>query len=140
MNKSGDEALGYLIAIAFLIWLGVRIAIWSIKIILIALSIAGGLAIVALIPGSIIWLFIQIFKQMRKQEFERVRSILLPSLTILMGISLGFGIQLGFSNIWAIAGTLASGLPLVSILLYPPINRRRLIRQYRDKEQHLIEP
>jgi hypothetical protein len=140
MNKSGDEALGYLIAIAFLIWLVVKIAIWSLKIILIALTIAGGLAIVALIPGSIIWLFIKIFKQMRKQEFERIRAILLPSLTILMGISLGFGIQMGFSNIWAIAGIVTSSLPLASILIYPSVNRRRLIRQYRDRERHLIEP
>ncbi|NJM88930.1 MAG: hypothetical protein HC847_18995 [Hydrococcus sp. RU_2_2] len=140
MRGNGNEALGYLIVVFFLIWLVVKIAIWSIKIILIVLAIAIGLAIIALIPGLIIWLFIQVFKQMRQQEFERVRAILLPILTILMGISIGFCIQLGFSNIWAIAGIFSSSLPLVSILLYPPINRRRLIRQYRDKEQHLIEP
>ncbi|NJK50330.1 hypothetical protein HC931_21365 [Candidatus Gracilibacteria bacterium] len=94
MRGNGNEALGYLIVVFFLIWLVVKIAIWSIKIILIVLAIAIGLAIIALIPGLIIWLFIQVFKQMRQQEFERVRAILLPILTILMGISIGFCIQL----------------------------------------------
>ncbi|MCC5601651.1 protein kinase domain-containing protein [Nostoc favosum] len=63
-------------------------------------------------------------------------------LLLTMGLGTSFGIIyiVGFVNpyiLFALAGT---GLPLVSILLYSPLKRRRLITKYRQSEMSLIKP
>jgi hypothetical protein len=57
-----------------------------------------------------------------------------------LGISLGFGLQLGFLHGWLISAVLVIGLSLGAILLYPPLHRLRLIANYRKGEQYLIQP
>ncbi|MGQ4647254.1 protein kinase domain-containing protein [Lyngbya aestuarii] len=61
-------------------------------------------------------------------------------LAIANGISLGIGWEVGLRNPWVIFSLLGTGLPLVTLVLYTPINRRQLIAKYRQSEQHLIKP
>jgi serine/threonine protein kinase len=57
-----------------------------------------------------------------------------------LGISSGIGFVVGFLHPYILLALSATGLPLASMLLYAPIERRRLIAQYRQSEEHLIKP
>ncbi|MDJ0796558.1 MAG: serine/threonine-protein kinase [Calothrix sp. MO_167.B12] len=67
-------------------------------------------------------------------------NIILRLLAIGLGISLGIGYTIGFFNFYILLGLVGTGLPLATILVYPPIKRRRLIAKYRKNEQHLTKP
>ncbi|MDH6104788.1 serine/threonine protein kinase [Anabaenopsis tanganyikae CS-531] len=57
-----------------------------------------------------------------------------------LGISSGIAVAVGTLHPYILLALLATGLPFVTMLLYPPIQRRRLIAQYRRSEEHLIAP
>jgi serine/threonine protein kinase len=78
--------------------------------------------------------------EIKNKGFSKVASIAILILTIGLGSSLGVGMKLGASNLFALAAVLGTGLPLAGMMLYPPLQRRRLIAQYRKSEQHLIKP
>ena len=139
--EEGLAGIGaWLSVIGFGIWLLVHLVILTVIIALIVLVVAMGVLAVAAIPASIVWLFIQAFKKMQQEEFDRRISLVLPILTALSGISISFCLTPGFVNPLALASVFATSAPLASILIYPPINRRRLIAKYRQGEQHLIRP
>jgi hypothetical protein len=55
------------------------------------------------------------------------------------GISVGTGIIIGFNTFILLALT-GTSLPALSMLLYPPLKRRKLIAKYRQSEKSLIKP
>lgn len=57
-----------------------------------------------------------------------------------LGISSGIAVAVGMLHPYILLALLATGLPFATMLLYPPIQRRRLIAQYRRSEEHLIAP
>ncbi|QOV23666.1 protein kinase domain-containing protein [Anabaenopsis elenkinii] len=57
-----------------------------------------------------------------------------------LGISSGIALALGTLHPYILLALLATGLPFATMLLYPPIQRRKLIAQYRRSEEHLIKP
>lgn len=139
--EEGLAGIGaWLIVICFGIWLVVQLVILAVKIALIVLAVAMGVLAVAAIPASIVWLFIQALKKMQQEEFDRRILNVLPILTALSGISIGFCLTPGFANPLALAAVFAISAPATSILVYQPLNRRRLIAKYREGEQHLIRP
>ncbi|HEY9701129.1 MAG TPA: hypothetical protein V6C58_01710, partial [Allocoleopsis sp.] len=69
-------------------------------------------------------------------NFELTRAIVLPSLTLLTGGTIGF-IALGFTHLWVVITLVSSSIPLISLLIYPPIKRYQLIKKYQEGEKHL---
>lgn len=138
MNETGAGC--GLVGFIALLYVVVQIIIFVFRIAAITLISLLGLVLIAIIPFAIAFVFFKTFVAMRNNDFELTRAIILPSLTVLTGASIGFSTLLGLSNPWIIAALVGSSVPLVSFLLYPPINRRRLIRKYREGEQDLIKP
>ncbi|MCF4966530.1 serine/threonine protein kinase [Nostoc sp. CMAA1605] len=67
-------------------------------------------------------------------------DILLSFLTAILGTSFGIICIINFFNPYILLALAGTGLPLISMLLYPAFKRRRLIAQYRQSEKSLIEP
>ncbi|MEC4985217.1 MAG: hypothetical protein SAJ37_16790 [Oscillatoria sp. PMC 1068.18] len=135
-----EEVIHLIIVTGLLLWLLYNISNWLIKIVLIMGAIALGLLTLAVIPGGIVWSFRQVWQQMRREKSQRMLAIILPTVTVLAGISFGLFWQLGFSNFWIPVAILGNSLPLLIILVYRPIQRLILIRQYRESERDLISP
>ncbi|MDB9372029.1 hypothetical protein [Nodularia sphaerocarpa] len=57
-----------------------------------------------------------------------------------LGIRCGIGFMVGLQNPYILLALSGTGLPLASMLLYPPLQRRKLIAKYRKSEEHLIKP
>ncbi|MDB9497851.1 serine/threonine protein kinase, partial [Nodularia spumigena CS-336/02] len=70
------------------------------------------------------------------------KSIAIPLLlfTAGLGISGGIGCIVGLLNPYILLALSGTGLPLATMLLYPPLQRRRLIAKYRKSEERLIKP
>ncbi|MDZ8138127.1 MAG: serine/threonine-protein kinase [Nostoc sp. DedQUE04] len=56
------------------------------------------------------------------------------------GASVGTGIIAGFLNPFILLALTATSLPALSMLLYSPLKKRRLIAKYRQSEESLIKP
>jgi serine/threonine protein kinase len=67
-------------------------------------------------------------------------SALLILLTLGFGASLGTAIIAGFFKPLILLAPTVTGLPMLLMLLYPPLKRRRLIAKYRQSEEYLIKP
>ncbi|MGK7886036.1 MAG: hypothetical protein AB4057_15615 [Crocosphaera sp.] len=139
MGETGGGC-AILVGIVMLIYVVIWIVIWVFKIFFITLISLSGILVMAIIPAVIAFVIFKTFMAMKNNDFEQTRAIILPSLTVLTGASIGFSALFGLSNPWVVASLVGSSVPLVGLLLYPPINRRRLIRKYREGEQDLIEP
>ena len=76
----------------------------------------------------------------RQQGFNQFISLLVTLLCLGLGISLGLGTKLGWSNLWVLGAIAATTAPLVGIFLYPPLERKYRLDRYRQSEHHLISP
>lgn len=74
------------------------------------------------------------------EVLSKAFAVLVVLLTATLGGSLGIGLKLGFYNQWVTPVMTVAGAALAGILVYPPLNRQRLIAKYRKSEQHQIEP
>ncbi|MGB7440925.1 MAG: serine/threonine-protein kinase [Coleofasciculaceae cyanobacterium] len=74
-----------------------------------------------------------------QRGFGKTLSICVSLLSAALGISLGFGLKLGFINGLIMSAMLATGLPLLTVMLYPPLERTRRIANYRKLEEKLIK-
>lgn len=74
-----------------------------------------------------------------KRGFSPILAVGLSVLATALGISLGIGLEVGMLNRWVIGAILVTSLPLSAIVLYPPLERARLIANYRKSEQFLIK-
>jgi hypothetical protein len=72
--------------------------------------------------------------------FSRTLAFGVSLLSAALGISLGMGLKLGFLNRVIVCAILATSFPLVTMVLYPPLERARRIANYRKLEAHLIKP
>jgi serine/threonine protein kinase len=72
--------------------------------------------------------------------FSKTLAFGVSLLSAALGISLGMGLKLGFLNRVVISAILATSFPLVTMVLYPPLERARRIANYRKLERHLIKP
>jgi serine/threonine protein kinase len=72
--------------------------------------------------------------------FSKTLAIGVSLLSAALGISLGIGLQLGFLNQLVMPAILGTSFPLLTMILYPPIERARRIAKYRKLEGHLIKP
>jgi hypothetical protein len=59
--------------------------------------------------------------------------------TTVVGILTGVGAAFGF-NPYVLTGLGVTGIPLITLLLYSALNRRKLIKKYQEGEKHLIAP
>ena len=76
----------------------------------------------------------------RKRSHDLFTNIL-GLFTAGFGASLGVGWVVGFFNPYILLALAGTGIPLATMLFYPPLKRRRLIAaNYRKSEQHLIKP
>ncbi|QOV23667.1 serine/threonine protein kinase [Anabaenopsis elenkinii] len=57
-----------------------------------------------------------------------------------LGITGGIALAVGTLHPYILLALLATGLPFATMVLYPFIQRRKLIAQYRRSEEHLIKP
>ena len=73
-----------------------------------------------------------------KNLFTNILILLILS-SIGLGISVGTGIIIGFNTFILLALT-GTSLPALSMLVYPPLKRRKLIAKYRQSEKSLIKP
>jgi hypothetical protein len=67
-------------------------------------------------------------------------TTVLMLLVLGFGISVGTGIIIGFLNLFILLALTGTSLPALSMLLYPPLKRRKLIAKYRHSEESLIKP
>ncbi len=72
--------------------------------------------------------------------FSKTLAFGVSLLSAALGISLGMGLKLGFFNRVIVSAILATSFPLVTMVLYPPLERARRIANYRKLERHLIKP
>ncbi|MTJ23369.1 serine/threonine protein kinase [Dolichospermum sp. UHCC 0352] len=70
---------------------------------------------------------------------ENLFTSILILLILGLGISVGTGIIIDFNTFILLALT-GTSLPALSMLLYPPLKRRKLIAKYRQSEESLIKP
>lgn len=56
------------------------------------------------------------------------------------GTALGVGWVVGFFHPYVLLALTGTGIPLATMLFYPPLKRYRLIAKYRKSEQRLIKP
>jgi serine/threonine protein kinase len=73
-----------------------------------------------------------------KNLFTNILILLILS-SIGLGISVGTGIIIGFNSFILLALT-GTSLPALFMLVYPPLQRRKLIAKYRQSEESLIKP
>lgn len=103
-------------------------------------AIASGFAVVDVV------LFIAAFEaegvaeSCSQRGFSTSLAVGISLLTTALGISLGLWFKLGLLNPLLISTVLATGVPLAAMIFYPPLERKRLIANYRKLEQHLIKP
>lgn len=74
-----------------------------------------------------------------QRGFGKTLSVGVSLLSAALGISLGFGLKLGFINGLVLSAVFATGLPLLTVMLYPPLKQARLIANYRKLEGNLIK-
>lgn len=74
-----------------------------------------------------------------KRGFSSTLAIGFSFLAMALGLSLGIGLQIGFLHPFVMGAVLAAGLPLGTLIFYPPLERARLIANYRKFEEHLIK-
>jgi len=72
--------------------------------------------------------------------FSKILAFGVSLLSAALGISLGIGLKLGFFNRPVISAVLATSFPLLTMILYPPLERVRRIARYRKLEGNLIKP
>jgi len=72
--------------------------------------------------------------------FSKTLALGVSVLSAALGISLGIGLKLGFGNPLVMSGVLGTSFPLLTMILYPPLERARRIANYRKLEGHLIKP
>ncbi len=72
--------------------------------------------------------------------FSKTLAFGVSLLSAALGISLGMGLKLGFYNQLVMPAILGTSFPLLTMILYPPIERARRIAKYRKLEGHLIKP
>ncbi|KAB8314904.1 serine/threonine protein kinase [Tolypothrix campylonemoides VB511288] len=78
---------------------------------------------------------------MVKEDIENMSTaILLVLLTIGLGTSFGIGCIVGLLNPFILLALAGTGLPLATMLVFPPLQRRRFIAKYRQSEERLIKP
>ena len=73
------------------------------------------------------------------KEAKNLFTNILILLILGLGISVGTGIIIGFNTFILLALT-GTSLPALSMLVYPPLKRRKLIAKYRQSEESLIKP
>ncbi|MFN5064541.1 MAG: serine/threonine protein kinase [Aphanizomenon sp.] len=73
-----------------------------------------------------------------KNLFTNILILLILS-SIGLGISVATGIIIGFNTFILLALT-GTSLPALFMLVYPPLQRRKLIAKYRQSEESLIKP
>ena len=89
------------------------------------------------VPVALVWAVAEAWT-VAKETKNLFTSI--PILLILgLGISVGAGIIIGFNSFILLALT-GTSLPALSMLLYLPLKRRKLIAKYRQSEESLIKP
>lgn len=75
-----------------------------------------------------------------QKEFGTRFATGISLLTAASGVCLGIGLQLGLWTPLLIGAVAVTGLPVVGVMLFLPIQRSRRLAQYRRYEQHLIKP
>ena len=72
--------------------------------------------------------------------FSKTLAVGVALLSAALGISLGIGLKLGFTNNLVMPAVLGTSVPLAAMIFYPPLERARRITHYRKLEGHLIKP
>jgi serine/threonine protein kinase len=75
-----------------------------------------------------------------QRGFSKTLAVGVSLLSTALGISLGLGLKLGFVNQLVMSAIVATSLPLATLIIYPPLERVRRIKNYRKLEGHLIKP
>lgn len=138
--EEGGNCLAKLVGIIFLGVLIIKLIqtiYWGI---ITLLNSTLAVLILLLLPSLLIVILALTIKQMKQKNFHSFQAIIVPILTAGLGLSIGFGFQLGFCEPRIIAAIAGTGIPLTTMTFYPPIKRAKLVSKYRQKEQHLIKP
>ena len=131
-------------AVGFLVWFVVKFTGQPsssdivFAVILLACTLGGiyGVCwVVYWLINRVIYRVLDLVVDLAKDSF--MARLILPVLG--SGISVGTGIIIGFNTFILLALT-GTSLPALSMLLYPPLKRRKLIAKYRQSEESLIKP
>ena len=139
-TKSIYGLLWSFVLLLFVSWVVLQIVILVSKITLIVIISATGIIISTVLPTLIIMIFVKTWKKLKAEEFNILFSLLLILFTAIFGISIGLFWLPTVKHSLALISLFISSSLLMTIVLYPFINRRRLIAKYRISEQHLIKP
>jgi len=107
-----------------------------------AAAMAVGWAVAMVVVAMPVVMAVEMAGEMIKEMIKEAKNLFTIGLILLilgLGISVGTGIIIGFNSfiLLALNGT---SLPALSMLLYPPLKRRKLIAKYRQSEESLIKP
>lgn len=108
----------------------VGIAVAAVPAVLV-LVLAAHVGVFEIMSKSIYWII-----NLAEDSFTTVLILL----TLAFGSSVGTGIIAGFLNPFILLALTGTSLPALSMLLYSPLKRRRLIAKYRQSEESLIKP
>lgn len=72
--------------------------------------------------------------------FSKTLAFGVSLLSAALGVSLGIGLKLGFLNQLVMSAIISTSLPLLSMIIYPPLERAKRLNRYRKLEGNLIKP
>ena len=104
------------------------------------MNVAAGVAVVDVVIFMAGFKAESVAERSLKRGFSALLAVGISILATALGIGLGIGCQLGFFNPVVIFGVSATVIPLGVMILYPPLERARLIARYRKSMQYLIKP
>lgn len=106
-------------------------------------NITNSIWLISTLILSVVFMWYMSFgSTMMENEYRQLHwsIVILNLLTSGLGTSFGILCIVGLTNPYILFVLAGTGLCLVSILLYSPLKRRRLITKYRQSEMSLIKP
>ncbi|WP_292786000.1 hypothetical protein [Nostoc sp. NMS9] len=100
---------------------------------------AVGWAVAWAVSGAVGWAVVWAVEWVIDLAEDLFTTVLIL-LILGFGASVGTGIIAGFLNPFILLALTATSLPALSMLVYSPLKRRRLIAKYRKSEESLIKP
>ncbi|MEH2364570.1 serine/threonine protein kinase [Nostoc sp.] len=119
-----------------------KAVVWAVVVVVAVGGVVGGAvgsAVGSAVSSAVYWVVARATDWVINLAEDSFTTVLIL-LTLGFGASVGTGIIASFLNPLILLALTVTSLPLLSMLLYSPLKRRRLITKYRQYEESLIKP
>ncbi|HAJ61622.1 MAG TPA: hypothetical protein DCP31_22165 [Cyanobacteria bacterium UBA8543] len=110
-----------------------------------AWALGGEVSLLGYVVGFFIGLLVAamtgiLVKQHRKRGFSGILAVGIAIATTALGMCIGIGLKLGFSNLFLQFALVGTGLPLSMMIVWSLFKQARRILKYRRSERYLVKP